>query len=314
MPSQSPNAPSWSDGPRVADAATGLDTATGLDATAGPDVGAEARPGGGPRLQQLIVTICALYARGEAAPLAVAELIRLLDALEVDEAAARSALSRLKKRGVLLSTRKGSSAAYQLNPAMEDVFAEGDERIFSPRRAQPGDRWLLAAFSVPESQRHLRHQIRRVLAGRGFGTVGPGLWIAPEFVYEHLRRELEREGLLEYVELFAADLLAEQVADRVGDWWDLGALTELYAGFSAEFEPVLARWRTTEPGTGTDVRAFADDIRVLTAWRRLPYLDPGLPAEYLPPDWAGTAASALFTELHSCLAPAAARHAATIIS
>jgi phenylacetic acid degradation operon negative regulatory protein len=251
----------------------------------------------------------------------VAELIRLLDALEVDEAAARSALSRLKKRGVLLSTRKGSSAAYQLNPAMEDVFAEGDERIFSPRRAQPGDRWLLAAFSVPESQRHLRHQIRRVLAGRGFGTVGPGLWIAPEFVYEHLRRELERAGLLEYVELFAADLLGEQVADRIGDWWDLGALTELYAGFSAEFEPVLARWRATGPDAPgaesdpeVDVHAFADDIRVLTAWRRLPYLDPGLPAEYLPPDWAGTSASALFTELHGCLAPAAARHAATIIS
>lgn len=244
----------------------------------------------------------------------MAELIRLLDALEVDEAAARSALSRLKKRGVLLSTRKGSSAAYQLNPAMEDVFAEGDERIFSPRRAQPGDRWLLAAFSVPESQRHLRHQIRRVLAGRGFGTVGPGLWIAPDFVYEHLRRELDREGLLEYVELFAADLLGEQVADRIGDWWDLAALTELYAGFSAEFEPVLARWRVTEPDPRHDVRAFADDIRVLTAWRRLPYLDPGLPVEYLPPDWAGTSASALFTELHGCLAAAAARHAASIIS
>jgi phenylacetic acid degradation operon negative regulatory protein len=264
----------------------------------------------------------------------VAELIRLLDALEVDEAAARSALSRLKKREVLLSTRKGSSAAYLLNPAMEDVFAEGDERIFSPRRARPGDRWLLAAFSVPESQRHLRHQIRRVLAGRGFGTVGPGLWIAPEFVYEHLRRELERERLLGYVELFAADLLGEQVAERVGDWWDLDALTQLYAGFSAEFGPVLARWRDLEramprdgdgdlggegaaqmpPDRSTDAQAFADDIRVLTAWRRLPYLDPGLPTEYLPPDWAGTAASELFTELHGCLAPAAARHAATVIT
>jgi phenylacetic acid degradation operon negative regulatory protein len=277
-----------------------------------PGPPAEGQPGTGRQLQQLIVTICALYGRGDRAAIAAAELIRLLAALDVDAAAARSALSRLKKRGILLSDKKNGVAAYRLDPRLEDVFAEGDERIFTPRRAQPGDRWLLAAFSVPESQRHLRHQIRRVLAGRGFGTVGSGLWIAPEFVYEHLRRELEREGLADFVEFFAADVMGDSVATRVGDWWDLEGLGELYAGFLAAFEPVRERWARVD-GRDDAARAFADYVLLLTAWRRLPYLDPGLPVEYLPDDWQGIAAERLFLELHARLGGPAGRHAAQVL-
>ena len=287
--------------------------------TGGPQPG-EPQAGTGRQLQQLIVTICALHARGDHDSLAVAELIKLLAPLDVDEAATRSALSRLKKRGVLLPARKGGNAAYRLDPQLEDVFEEGDERIFAPRRARPGDRWLLAAFSVPESQRNLRHQLRRVLAGRGFGTVAAGLWIAPEFVHAHLRRELEREGLLEFVEFFAADLLDDQVARRVAEWWDLDALAALYAGFRAQFEPVRERWGTAAdasgsggPGPDDEARAFADDVLLLTAWRRLPYLDPGLPVEFLPEDWQGIAAERLFSDLHQRLAGPAGRYAETVI-
>ena len=296
------------------------DTAVQGEAPTGASHAGEPQAGTGRQLQQLIVTICALHARGEHDSLAVAELIKLLATLDVDEAATRSALSRLKKRGVLLPTRKAGSAAYRLDPQLEDVFEEGDERIFAPRRAQPGDRWLRAAFSVPESQRNLRHQLRRVLAGRGFGMVAAGLWIAPEFVHAHLRRELEREGLLEFVEFFAADLLDDQVARRVAEWWDLDALGALYAGFRAQFEPVRERWGTAADGSGPhgsgpddDARAFADDVLLLTAWRRLPYLDPGLPVEFLPPDWQGIAAERLFSDLHQRLAGPARRYAESVI-
>jgi phenylacetic acid degradation operon negative regulatory protein len=267
---------------------------------------------GGRQLQQLVITVCALYGRGERSSIAASELVRLLAPLDVDEAAARSALSRLKKRGVLLSARKDGSAAYRLDPALEDVFSEGDERIFAPRRAKPGDRWLLAAFSVPEAQRNLRHQIRRVLMSRGFGTVAAGLWIAPEFVYEHLRRELEREGLGEFVEFFAADVLGAEVGHRVGEWWDLAALADLYAGFLAQFEPVEAHWRRRRDEDR--VRAFADHVLLLTAWRRLPYLDPGLPVEYLPQGWPGVAARGLFDALHTRLADPARRYAESVIT
>ncbi|HET7305184.1 MAG TPA: PaaX family transcriptional regulator C-terminal domain-containing protein [Segeticoccus sp.] len=261
-----------------------------------------ARRGSGRQTQQLVVTVLALYGRDGAAGLTAAELLRLLSLLDVDGAAVRSALSRLKKREVLVHDQDGSTSRYRLNPALEQVFREGDERIFHPRRSRPGDRWLLAVFSVPEAQRHLRHQIRKILGHHGFGTVGSGLWIAPAHVFDVVRRDLDRAGLSGFVEFFAADHLANgDLADKVARWWDLTDLAAHYRGFVDEFAPVRARWQRADPRT-EPVDAFADYVPALTAWRRLPYLDPGLPEEYLPTDWPGLTAAQLFLDLHHRLA------------
>jgi phenylacetic acid degradation operon negative regulatory protein len=60
-------------------------------------------------------------------------------------------------------------------------------------------------------------------------------------------------------------------------------------------------------------RSFAVYVPMLTAWRRLPYLDPGLPLEHLPADWSGIEAGALFTELDRRLRTSAHQHAAAIV-
>ena len=284
-----------------------------------PDRGAATAPppraGEGRQTQQLIVTILALYGRGETDSITVAQLIRLLAAVDVDDASARSALSRLKKRGVLISTRVDGAAAYRLDPELEEVFAEGDERIFQPRRSRPEDRWLLTAFSVPESRRHLRHQIRKILAKRGFGTVGSGLSVAPMFVYEAVRRDLERAGLLDYVEFFAAEhLTGEHMAEKVAAWWDLAELTQRYVEFCDRFEPLAREWQALGVmDEDRQARAFADYVVAVTQWRRLPYLDPGLPPEYLPEHWPGLTAESLFRTLHERLATPARRHAESVI-
>jgi len=49
----------------------------------------------------------------------------------------------------------------------------------------------------------------------------------------------------------------------------------LYGQFLDANGPLLGRV-ALRPG-GASGRAFADYVRVLTDWRRLPYLDPGLP-------------------------------------
>jgi phenylacetic acid degradation operon negative regulatory protein len=41
------------------------------------------------------------------------------------------------------------------------------------------------------------------------------------------------------------------------------------------------------------------------AWRRFPWIDPGLPAQFLPAPWAGATAAALFARLHAEWAGAA---------
>lgn len=258
----------------------------------------------------LIVTIYGLYGRDARGWLSIAALIRLMAELGVDEPAVRSAISRLKQRGLLMPRREQGAAGYGLSEHGRAILAEGDRRIFERPRASPGDGWLLAVFSVPEDQRARRHALRSRLAWLGFGAVGAGVWIAPAHLAAETQDVLASDGLAEYVSLFTAGYLAfGDVRREVGRWWDLDRLEELYQAFIDGAAPVLARWEATPGDQGA---AFADYVRVLTAWRRLPFLDPGLPPELLPADWHGARAADLFGRLRVLLGGPAGQHAAEI--
>jgi phenylacetic acid degradation operon negative regulatory protein len=240
----------------------------------------------------LIVTVYGLYARTSGGWLPVAGLVRMLAELGVDEAAVRSAISRLKRRGLLVADRREGVAGYALSSGALEILVEGDELIFNQRVPAMGEGWLLAVFSVPETERAKRHTLRSMLAGLGFGSAAPGVWIAPAHRYALTSAALQRGGLASYVDLFRAEYLAfGDIAQHARDWWDLDAIGADYRAFSSAYEQVRG---TDEP--------FAAWIRALTAWRRLPYRDPGLPAALLPPDWPGDRARGLLTELRSALA------------
>ncbi|QRP46869.1 PaaX family transcriptional regulator C-terminal domain-containing protein [Amycolatopsis sp. FDAARGOS 1241] len=262
------------------------------------DAGRAAQP------RQLIVSVYGFYHRIEGGWLSVASLIDLLAALGVDEPAVRSSISRLKRRGILDAVRRDSTAGYELSETALAILREGDERIFRRDRATLADGWLLAVFSVPETERHKRHVLRTQLARLGFGTASSGVWIAPAHLHAVTADALTRLGLASYADLFRAEHLAfGDARDKVREWWDLDQLDALYTAFLEEHGPVLDRWKRRRTAPGDE--AFADYVRVLTGWRRMPYLDPGLPSELLPQDWSGIRAAEVFFALHERLeAPA----------
>jgi phenylacetic acid degradation operon negative regulatory protein len=260
--------------------------------------------------RQLIVTVYGLYSRDADGWMSVAALVSLLRDLGVDEPAVRSSISRLKRRGILVARRAGGAAGYELSGEGQAILREGDHRIFRRERARLGDGWLLAVFSVPEAERHQRHVLRSQLSRLGFGTAAPGVWIAPAYLHEATAEMLTRLGLSGYADLFHADHLAfGDLAAKVRQWWDLDQTERLARDFVAVYEPVLQGWAGRRAASRPR-DAFADYVRVLTDWRRLPYLDPGLPAELLPPGWAGARAAEIFFTLQSRLAGAAGEHAA----
>jgi phenylacetic acid degradation operon negative regulatory protein len=262
--------------------------------------------------RQLIVTLYGLYAREFGGWLSIAAVVRLMAALGVEEPAVRSSISRLKRRGLLDARRTQGVAGYALTDVAQEILTDGDARIFGRRRADESDGWLLVVFSVPESERDKRHQLRSQLTRLGFGTVAPGVWVAPGHLADEAAEVLTRRGLADYVELFrGAHLALGQLPDNVAHWWDLGQLEVRYAEFLERQDPVRERVAAgggVEPG-----QAFADYVRLLTDWRRLPYADPGLPLELLPGDWNGARAADLFTELRGRLAGPAHGHARRLI-
>ena len=156
------------------------------------------------RPRALIVSVYGLYAREVGGWISVSSLIRLMSRLGVEEAAVRSSISRLKRRGILEAERVDGSAGYALSSEARQILDDGDRRIFERRRATLAEGWILAVFSVPESERRQRHLLRSRLSWLGFGTVGNGVWIAPGHLEEETRFALERHGLASYVDLFHA--------------------------------------------------------------------------------------------------------------
>jgi phenylacetic acid degradation operon negative regulatory protein len=257
----------------------------------------------------LIVTVYGLYAREHGGWLSVASLIELLAGLGVDQQAVRSSVHRLKRNGVLVASSREGAAGYELSEEGRDLLREGDELIFRRDRAVLEDGWLLVVFSMPESERDRRHQLRSNLTWLGFGTLAPGVWIAPAHLYEPTAAMIHRLGLDAYSELMHTQHLAfGDLSQKVRQWWDFEQLDPLYQEFVAVHGPVLERRRRGERQGGAE--AFADYVRALTDWRRLPYLDPGLPAELLPPDWIGIRAADLFLALQTELRGPAEAHVA----
>lgn len=255
----------------------------------------------------LLITLYGLYARDFGGWLPVAATVSLLGQLGVDEPAVRSSLSRLKRRGVLNASRSSDVAGYMLSDDARISFGRGDLWIFDRPRTRLSDGWVLIAFRIPQEERAKRHRLRSTLALRGFGIVAPGLWVAPANLYEVVVPLLEDLDLLRYVTFFRADHWGSStLSELVQSWWDLDAIKEMYLGFIERHDGLRCALRSSDKID--EARAFADYAHLVDEWRRLPYLDPGLPAELLPEDWPGVWARELFSTIRAQLEEAARRH------
>ncbi|MFJ9371006.1 PaaX family transcriptional regulator C-terminal domain-containing protein [Nocardia sp. NPDC101769] len=263
------------------------------------------------RLAQLIITLFGLCARAEGNWLSTASLVALMTDLGAESQAVRSSISRLKRRGVLLSARNASATGYSASDSTLEALAEGDLRIFERSRASEDDGWLVVVFSVPESERAKRHALRTSLTRLGFGTTAPGVWIAPGIVADETRQVLERHGLSEYVDMYIGEHFAfGDLRSKIAQWWDLDELSGMHADFLRRYRPILHHVTVDNP---TPREGFGLYVPMLTEWRQLPYRDPGLPLSVLPPAWNGQAAGVLFDQLEEILSPLAHKHALAVI-
>ena len=84
--------------------------------------------------------------------IAVADLLVLLESLGVGEASGRSALSRMKRQGEIVATKRGVARGYALTESSEEWFVDGTARIL----AGPRSDCLLYTSPSPRDQRGSR--------------------------------------------------------------------------------------------------------------------------------------------------------------
>jgi phenylacetic acid degradation operon negative regulatory protein len=222
--------------------------------------------------------------------------MELMTTVGVTQTRARTAILRVRGKGILAAEVRDGRAGYALEPAALPRLARGDRRIYSPRAMSDTDRWCLVSYSIPESQRQLRHQLRRRLSGIGCGTVSAALWICPEYLTSEVEDILTELGVRGSAAIF---MVGETRFDggperAVAEWWDLPAIAARHEAFLDAYDSLAADELTPR-------QAFASWIGCLDAWRVIPYVDPGLPAAWLPADWPGKRSIPLFADLRERL-------------
>lgn len=238
----------------------------------------------------------------------IAGTVDLLGQAGLDAASVRTAVHRLKGNGWLDSEIRDGARGYALTATARETLAAGDEVIWHARTpADLADGWCIVHFGVPESMRAKRHQLRSHLSSLGFGNVGTALWIAPARMRPAAVRAVAELELEAHTAVFVGAYEGTQdLTSLLYESWDLAAIDRAYADFVAEHETAATRAARSAPEPAD---AFTRYVTVLDRWRKLPFRDPGLPAEVLAPDWSGPRATAVFERLVAALEEPALAHA-----
>jgi phenylacetic acid degradation operon negative regulatory protein len=265
-----------------------------------------------PKPQRLLVTLLGDYWRGRREHIPSTALLRLLAEFGVSSQGARSALSRLVTRGLLVRSRRGRRTFYGLTEEGRRLLDEGAARIFTfgARRLRWRGTWSVVMFSVAEADRRRRHLLRTRLRWLTFAPLYAGVWVSP---HPHLEKAANVLGDLGIGDVTLLEATVPSFAAPRRDVlaaWNLRSLRRSYLAFLARFRPVASRLRA---GKLAPREALVTRTRLMDEWRRFPREDPELPEDLLPRDWPRREARTLFVELFRALAPAAERRVAEIV-
>jgi phenylacetic acid degradation operon negative regulatory protein len=247
------------------------------------------------RARSALFDVYGSYLRVRGGAAAIAALVRLLEPLGFEAPAIRTAVSRMVRQDWLCPVRLADGPGYALTKRAERRLDEAAARIYRTRPSTWDGRWqVLVLEQLPT--RTARDRLDSSLRLLGYGPLGPTTWVAPR-APAALAEILETEGLAGRTFSGEHDGDDAELAARA---WDLDTLGTDYASFVTEWRPVVSAVDGSVPA-----EAFAASQRLLHAWRKFLFRDPGLPPSLLPEHWPGTEAADFFDRETARLAPAA---------
>jgi phenylacetic acid degradation operon negative regulatory protein len=265
------------------------------------------------RPPRLLLTLLGDYWWQHTESLPSAALVALLAEFGVSDSAARAALSRLTRNGLLVTSKVGRRTFVRLSERAAQILDEGARHIFSfGADTQPWDgMWSLVAFSIPEHNRAARDALRKQLRWLGFAPLYDGLWVAPRDRAAEVVSQLSGLGISTATAFRAVTVPGIEPGGFPQHAWDLDDLHATYEAFIAYAQRLRER---ALAGQISPVEALVARTRVMDEWRTFPGLDPDLPRELLPDAWPRAAGRELFIATYDLLGPLAAHRVRQIIA
>ncbi len=211
-------------------------------------------------------------------------LVRLLGDLGQSEAAARSALLRMRRVGLLTSTRTGRGARYGPSAAVRAGHARHRNQFTGSGPEWDGGFHALLV-SVPESDRGFRDELRRAAARSGYRTLRPGLLIAPSDRTGEMDPVLSRVPSGASLVSARLQLSPPDTCRVAADLWRLDDLAARYRSLVVAAREAVRKAAEQPPAGPAAVRGLA--AAALPSYEAIAD-DPGLPADLLPSAWPGS--------------------------
>lgn len=231
--------------------------------------------------EQLVVTIYAEHADDEER-IWSGGLVELLTDFGFASGAARTALMRLARRGVLERSKVGRRVFYRLGPASRELVRRRAERLAGfADRAAPAPRWTIVWHALPPSRvSGDRSRLARRLRRLGFRAIQNGTWVVADDRVADVRTLVDELGLQGHVALWLADPAdGVDFGPLVSRWWDIPTLVER----EAEVLGWLEQFRSDEARAQLGDRdAFLIRTTMLDEVYGLSLLDPAIPSIDLP--------------------------------
>jgi DNA-binding transcriptional regulator PaaX len=241
----------------------------------------------GPSAETLLLTLFGDHVLDRGIAVSTGGVIAVLERLGIGEHATRTTLSRMSRRGLLHTVRRGRQAFLGLTEHGTSVLRDGQRKLDGDVVERHWDgRWTLLTFSVPETRRADRHALRTRLGWFGFGPLRSGLWVSTSAT--DISSVLAELDLREHAEVFRAEAFMWTDPARIArEAWDLGEIATGYDEF-------LQRWTGSASG---DLDELSRRVKSGAEWLLLIRREPVLPLALLPAGWPGVRAAALFRTL-----------------
>ncbi|MCW2646250.1 MAG: transcriptional regulator, PaaX family [Pseudonocardiales bacterium] len=237
-----------------------------------------------------LVTLLATYVYPDPKPVSTAAFVHALGLLGFNEKAIRQALIRIRTSGLLNTVKVGRRSLWELSSTGYQLMDEGMHRLESLNREDRAwdGRMYLVSVDVPQRDRAIRHTITTRLGWAGYASIAPTLWVSTNPAAEQVAQRLMAELELPSFSLVAEHGAIGDIHRVIRDAWDL-------PGVAVEYRTFIDEFSSMQPRNPDDY--FVARAQIGHQWRRFPFIDPGLPREMLPKNWAGVPASKLYRKL-----------------
>jgi DNA-binding transcriptional regulator PaaX len=189
------------------------------------------------------------------------------------DGAARTAISRLKQKGILKSIDKQKSGYKLIETFKNRVMQVKNDLV------EPG--FTLAVFSFSRENEKERYIIRSVLAGTGFKKLAQNTYINIRGRKDELMKKIKKERLEKHLFIFECDNnLDENTVSRLSDIWEINGRVKLLNKFYYDLQTYLK----TGGLSGQEIfhmLGYAGTVFSAIFQRT----EPPVPEKYLPPDY-----------------------------